>query len=206
MEIILEKAGKRFNAEWIFRNLSHVFTEGTACAILGRNGSGKSTLLQVLAGNYLPTNGTVTYRHNDKPVPGDEIFRHLSLCAPYQELIEEFTLPEMIDFHFSFKQRKDRCSNTDIIDLLGFGKQLRKPLRQYSSGMRQRVKLALAILSDTPLLFLDEPTVNLDQTGTAWYLGLIRQHSAGRLILVCSNLEEQETGFCTERLRIEDYK
>jgi len=206
VNIILNNTGKKFNTEWIFRNVSFTFGEEQSHAILGRNGSGKSTFLQILAGNMLPTAGTVTYSHNNTPIPAEQIFRHLSLVAPYQELIEEFTLPEMLRFHFSFKNMMPGFTIGKIIDMLGFSAHREKPIRQFSSGMKQRVKLIMAILSDTPLLLLDEPTMNLDHAGSEWYLALISEFRKDRLIIVCSNLEQTETGFCTGKLFIEDYK
>jgi ABC-type multidrug transport system ATPase subunit len=206
VRIELQNTGKKFNTDWIFRNVSHIFGEHNAYAILGRNGSGKSTFLQIIAGNLLPTAGIVSYSHHDFLIPSDKVFRHLSLVAPYQELIEEFTLPEMLKFHFSFKAIMPGFTIPEIIDMIGFTAHDKKPIRLFSSGMKQRVKLIMAILSDTPLLLLDEPSMNLDQEGTAWFLGLIREFQKDRLIVVCSNLEKVETSFCTGKLFIEDYK
>ena len=206
MNIILNNTGKKFNVEWIFRNISYTFGEHSAYAILGRNGSGKSTFLQVLAGNIVPTSGTISYSHLNKTITPEQIFRHLSLVAPYQELIEEFTLNEMLKFHFSFKSMMPSISIAKIIDILGFTAHKEKPIRQFSSGMKQRVKLIMAILSDTPLLLLDEPTMNLDHAGSEWYLGLINDFIKDRMVIVCSNLEKDETAFCTGKIFIEDYK
>ena len=103
MTITLQNIGRRFNRDWIFRGVDHKFTSGESYAILGPNGSGKSTLLQVLNGSLSPSIGTISYAYEGKPVEVDQIFEHLSLAAPYLELIEEFTLAEMIDLHFKFK-------------------------------------------------------------------------------------------------------
>lgn len=206
MEVRLEQAGRKFTAEWIFRNLTHTFTSGSSHAILGRNGSGKSTLLQVIAGNLHPSAGTVQYSLNGNPVGPADVFRYISLSAPYQELIEEFTLREMLTFHFSFKQPLPGFGIERITEVIGLGRTGRKPIRQFSSGMKQRVKLACALFSDTPLLLLDEPTTNLDQAGTAWYTNLVGEYTAGRTVIICSNLHHSESEFCTSVLSIEDYK
>ncbi|MFH1160008.1 MAG: ABC transporter ATP-binding protein [bacterium] len=206
MTITLTGIGKKFNTEWIFRGITTTFESGEAVAILGRNGSGKSTFLQVVAGNIHPTAGRITYSLNGTTVSDTDIFRHLSLVAPYEELIEEFTLDEMLRFHFSFKSLLKEYSIPGIIDLLAFSQWKSKPIRKYSSGMKQRVKLACAILSDTSLLFLDEPTTNLDKAGIDWYLELIHRHHKDRTLIVCSNLQEAESGFCGRRIQIEDYK
>ena len=206
MKITLTETGKKFNTEWIFRNVNYTFEDHTAYAILGRNGSGKSTLLQVIAGSIHPNAGKVEYLVSGKDVVPEKIFSHLAIVAPYQELIEDFTLGEMLDFHFDFKSIIRGQTNPGIIDLLGFPKSGKNPIRQFSSGMKQRVKLALAILSDVPLLLLDEPTMNLDAAGVEWYLKLLHEFAGNRTIIVCSNVQQQETSFCTGTLLIEDYK
>ena len=206
MKIILEKTGKKFNTEWIFRDLTYIFEEGENYAVLGRNGSGKSTLLQVIAGSMLPSEGKIKYSHAGKEIRDEEIFRSISCCAPYLELIEEFKLKEMLQFHFRFKSLLKGYSLDDVIQLLGFTGVENKPIRLFSSGMKQRVKLIQAFLSDTPLLLLDEPTTNLDQSGMEWYIELITKFSANRTVIICSNLQQQETNFCKGLIRIEDYK
>lgn len=206
MKIELENIGKKFNTEWIFRDVNFSFEEQSVSAILGRNGSGKSTLLQVIAGNLHPTVGQVTYTSIGKQVSSDEIFQHLTLVAPYMELIEDFTLSEMLSFHFSFKSYLPGYDQQAISDLLGFSSVKHKQIRQFSSGMKQRVKLVLGILSNVPLILLDEPTMNLDKSGIDWYLELIRKFSGNRTVIICSNLHQTESAFAGKSLQIEDYK
>jgi ABC-type multidrug transport system ATPase subunit len=206
VKIILEGTGKKFNTEWIFRKLDFSFERDKAYAILGRNGSGKSTLLQVIAGNIHPTEGTVTYSLDGKTIEVQDIFRYISCSAPYLELIEEFRLEEMLQFHFRFKKMLPGFTLKKITDMLGFKNEEHKPIRLFSSGMKQRVKLILAFLSDTPLLLLDEPTTNLDQAGIEWYLDLVRNYSEKRTVIICSNHQHIETEFCTENILIEHYK
>ena len=204
--ITLEKTGKKFNTDWIFRNLSYTFEEGEAYAILGRNGSGKSTLMQVLAGSIHPSEGTVKYSFGGTEIEVDHIFKYLSCSAPYLELVEEFKLLEMLHFHFRFKKIIPGYTIPQIIGILGFKGIENKPIRLFSSGMKQRTKLILAFLSDTPLLFLDEPTTNLDQAGMDWYLNLVNEFRQNRTVIICSNLQQLETGFCKGKLLIEEYK
>ena len=206
MKIILTGTGKKYNTEWIFRDLSYSFEKDHSYAILGRNGSGKSTLLQIIAGNIHPTSGKVAYSKGGQEIPVEKIFQYLTIVAPYQELIEEFTLREMLDFHFFFKSLVPGCTIQGIIDRIGFKDPGRKMIRFFSSGMKQRVKLTLALFSDVSIVLLDEPAMNLDETGTKWYLQLVSEMAKNRIILVCSNLQQQETLFCKEKLFIEDYK
>jgi ABC-type multidrug transport system ATPase subunit len=206
VKIILTGTGKKYNTEWIFRELSYSFEKDQAYAILGRNGSGKSTLLQIIAGNIHPTSGKVNYSKGGQEIPVEKIFQHLTIVAPYQELIEEFTLREMLDFHFFFKSLVPGYTIPGIIDRIGFKDPGRKTIRFFSSGMKQRVKLILALFSDVSVVLLDEPAMNLDEAGTNWYLQLVSEMAKNRIILVCSNLQHQETALCKEKLFIEDYK
>jgi len=205
MTITLQNIGRRFNRDWIFRGVYHTFTIGECYAILGPNGSGKSTLLQVLNGSLSPSIGTISYTNNGQVIEVDKVFEYLSLAAPYLELIEEFTLAEMIDLHFKFKSYKAGMNSNAVIDVLGMEANKNKLIKYFSSGMKQRLKLALAFCADTPLLMLDEPTSNLDAQGVDWYLGLVEKYAKSRLTIVCSN-QEHEYGFCGNRLNISDYK
>jgi len=206
MQIRLENIGKRFNNEWIFRNVTFTFDASSSSAILGRNGSGKSTLLQLIAGNLSPSEGKLTYTFRGKDIPVEHLFRFLTMVAPYQELIEEFTLKEMLTFHFAFKKIIPGFTLARATDMMGFSNVGKKQIRKFSSGMKQRVKLILALLSDVPLLLLDEPTMNLDQTGTDWYLNLVAELGKNRTLIIASNQHQTESAFTAKSLMIEDFK
>jgi len=118
MKITLTGLGKRYNQEWIFPDLNGEIASGDRWIITGRNGSGKSTLLQVIAGILEASAGSVSYQLNDQPVDVQHLFHYLSLVAPYQELIEEFTLQEMLTFHFSCKKPARHISMEEIRELL----------------------------------------------------------------------------------------
>ncbi|MBL4677380.1 MAG: ABC transporter ATP-binding protein [Mucilaginibacter sp.] len=205
MKITLHNIGRRFNREWIFRGIDYTFEEQNSYAILGSNGSGKSTLLQVLNGSLNPSAGEIKYSNADVDIEPENVFNYLSLAAPYLEVIEDFSLTEMIDFHFKFKKYRPGMDKQAVADILNLQGSRDKLIRYFSSGMKQRLKLALAFCSDTPTLMLDEPTSNLDNQGIDWYLSLIEQYSAGRLTIICSN-QEHEYSFCNHTLSIADYK
>ena len=205
MNITLQNIGRRFNREWIFRGVEYTFNAGDSYAILGSNGSGKSTLLQVLNGSLTPSAGILSYEKDGKEIAVEDVFQYLSLAAPYLELIEEFTLYEMIDLHFKFKSYKIGMDNKAVIDLLAMDANKNKLIKYFSSGMKQRLKLALAFCSETPILMLDEPTSNLDAQGVEWYLGLVEKFALNRLTIICSN-QPHEYGFCGHQLNISDYK
>ena len=204
MNITLQNVGRRFNKEWIFRNLSAEFSSGNSYAILGPNGSGKSTLLSVLMGSLSPSEGEISFS-DTKEIPVENIYKYISLAAPYLELVETFTLKEIIDFHFKFKNFAAGVDAKNLIGILGLEKAANKEIKYFSSGMKQRTKLALACCADTPILFLDEPTSNLDVQGISWYRELIENFGKERLTIIGSN-QIQEYEFCSVQLQISDYK
>lgn len=204
MTISLQHVGRRFNQEWIFRNVDYTFHAADKYAVLGPNGSGKSTLISVLLGNLTPSEGTVVYE-NGAPVPVESIYRHISFAAPYVDLIEEFTLQETIAFHFKFKPFYTGMDAEGVLELLGLGRSQDKALKYFSSGMKQRTKLVLACCAATPLLFLDEPTSNLDKQGVSWYLKLMERFGSDRTLIIGSN-QEVEYSFCNHFVQLTDYK
>jgi ABC-type multidrug transport system ATPase subunit len=204
--ISLEKTGKRYLREWIFRNLALSLSTGDRVAVMGPNGSGKSTLLQLIAGYLLPTEGTVRHVKDGRSVDPDAVYRHIAIAAPYLELIEEFTLREIIAFHCSFKRLRGRLGAEEVIRITGLTSSADKVFKYFSSGMKQRVRLALALLSDTPVLLLDEPCSNLDRDGIRWYQELIAEHGEERIIVVCSNNIPEEYSFCDRVLQVTDWK
>ncbi|MEI6949168.1 ATP-binding cassette domain-containing protein [Paraflavisolibacter sp. H34] len=205
MKINLSGAGKRYNREWIFRTATLEFLPGASYAITGPNGSGKSTLLQSIGGMLHLSEGSVSYFKDDQPLEGEKAFRYLSFCAPYLEVIEEMTLVELLEFHRHFKPLLPGISPAQVIEIVDLKAAAHKQIRYYSSGMKQRVKLAQAIFSDTPVVLLDEPCSNFDAKGIALYHSLIADYCSGRTVIVCSN-DEVEYNFCQEVIPVTRFK
>lgn len=205
MTISLSDAGKRFNRDWIYRHFTYQFISGDTYAITGPNGSGKSTLLQAISGVQLINEGTIEWKKEGKTIDPEKVFTDVSICAPYLEVIEEMTLQEFLEFHAGFKPFLPGLTIPSIISMLGLEKATNKQIRNYSSGMKQRVKLAQCILSDTAIVLLDEPCTNLDAAGIKLYHDLISQYGNNRLIVVSSN-DETEFKFCRHIINISDYK
>jgi len=213
MKITLTNAGKRFNRDWIFRHLSYQFISGKRYAITGPNGSGKSTLLQAIAGAMAINEGAISYELTDKKSPSivngqpltDSIYNQIAFCAPYLELIEEMTLQEFLEFHRVFKPFFTGMTITQIMEAVHLSQSAHKQIREFSSGMKQRVKLAQSILLDTPILLLDEPCTNLDLDGIEMYHQLIRDYATNRTVIVSSN-DVQEYNFCEQKIDITDFK
>ena len=205
MKISLTDAGKRFNRDWIFRHLTYEFSEGQSYAIIGPNGSGKSTLLQVLSGAMMVNEGNIQYSILNSQCSIEEVYQKISIAAPYLELVEEMTLTEFLDFHQQFKPLLPSVNTEKIISILDLEKAAHKQIRNYSSGMKQRVKLAQAIFSDVPVVLLDEPCTNLDEAGVSLYNQLIEDYCKKRMVVVSSN-DHHEYEFCKEKLNIMNWK
>ena len=206
LSIQLNNLGKKFNKEWIFKDLTYTINAGDKVVILGGNGSGKSTLLQVISGFITENEGSVIYRSNDKIIAVDKIKNFISFASPYIQLVEDFTLTEMIDHTKIFKPFVKDLSTEQIIELLDLTKARNKLIKQFSSGMKQRLKLGVAILCDTPLLLLDEPVSNLDTKAIEWYKELIKTYSQNRTVIVASNAIQDEFFICDKQLNVMDYK
>lgn len=205
MTISLSDAGKRFNRDWIFRHFSYHFESGQSYALTGPNGSGKSTLLQVMSGSMMINEGRIDFAIDNKPFDIENIYNHVSICAPYLELIEEMTLVEFLRFHCRFKPFLQGIDAENIIHTIGLENATHKQIRNFSSGMKQRAKLAQCIFSDTSIVLLDEPCTNLDQAGIDLYHRLISRYCKNRLVVVSSN-DEVEYSFCRAKLLMTDYK
>ena len=205
MYIQLEQIGKKYNREWIFRGLSYTFQAGKKYAITGPNGAGKSTLLQTIAGSTVLSEGSIKYSMAGQEILPENAFTSLSICAPYLTLIEEMTALEFLAFHESFKCFMPGITPDTALELIGLTTAANKQIRYFSSGMKQRIKLAQAIFSDVPVLFLDEPCTNLDETGYALYQSLIQNYASHKLIIVSSN-DKAEYHFCEEVIDIKNYK
>lgn len=205
MQINLTQAAKRFHKEWIFSKLDFQLNTGHHYALIGNNGSGKSTLLQIMGGYIGLTKGKITWEQEGNTLNADNIFSKISIAAPYLELVEEFTALEQISFHKKFKPLLNKIDNKTLLNAVGLEKSGDKQIRNFSSGMKQRLKLGLAIFDQSPLLLLDEPCSNLDQEGMATYHALIQNYALDKLIIVASN-DPQEYQFCDRSLTLAQFK
>ncbi len=180
--------------------------QGKSYAITGTNGSGKSTLLQIIAGATLHSEGKIEYYYSAQPnqiAAGENAYKQIAFAAPYLDLVEEMTATEFLTFHNNFKLFSTGFA--EMLQAVGLQKAADKQIRYYSSGMKQRLKLAQAFFSETTVLLLDEPTTNLDEEGIEVYKNLWAKHTANRLVIVSSN-DKAEYENCNDVIRIGDYK
>jgi ABC-type multidrug transport system ATPase subunit len=203
MDLILENLGKKYEGNWIFRNVNLSLPAGSRLLITGKNGSGKSTLAKAIAGLILPSEGKIQYKNQSTILTEDDAYKSIQLIGPYIDLVEDFTLEEFLHFHAKFKSF--HLSVNELIELGYFVEHRAKYIRNFSSGMKQRVKLLISLLSDVQLTILDEPTTNLDEKGTEWYHELVKRFALTKTIVVCSNSPMADAQFCAQSINIEDY-
>jgi ABC-2 type transport system ATP-binding protein len=205
MQLLIDQLGKRFNREWIFKQFSAKLQAGKSYTFVGPNGSGKSTLLHVISGVMPSTEGKIIYRLGNQTIDEDKWYKQLVIAAPYLELIEEFSLLELLDFHTRFKPFKEGISKNELIERIELEGSKNKAIKYFSSGMKQRLKLALAFYSNVPVVMLDEPTSNLDAKWSAWYREEVQQLSPDQILLICSNVPA-EYDFCDTIINVSEFK
>jgi ABC-type multidrug transport system ATPase subunit len=200
-----ENLCKRFNREWIFKDLNYTFQSGNVYAITGPNGSGKSTLLQILWGQLPATSGALIYKSNQQTIPIEDIHQYVSIATPYMDLIDEFTLIEQLQFHFKLRPIRKGVSIDELLARLYLQEAKNKAISNFSSGMKQRLKLGLAFYTDAPLLFLDEPGTNLDDQAFQWYLKNLDEVIPEKTVFIASNQPEEYPGSAT-KLKLTQFK
>ncbi len=205
MTITAENLAKRFNREWIFRNLTREFTAGNMYAVTGPNGSGKSTMLQVLWGQVPPSSGIIHYKNSTSLVAEDEIFKHISIAAPYMDLVPEFTLDEQLRFHFRVKKIRENFSIEQLLEIAALNDSRAKAIGNFSSGLKQRIKLLIALYTQCEALFLDEPGTNLDSKAFGWYRSELEKLPSKTLVFIASNNPE-EYPYGAHHIGVMDYK
>ena len=203
MRIVAENLGKKFARDWIFRGFSFAFEPGRRYAITGNNGSGKTTLLKSLTGMQPTSEGQVTYEKGPKTIPIEDVFKHFTFTTPSLELIEEFTLAEQVEFYAKFRELT--LAPSALLERMQLTPHRHKPIRFFSSGMKQKTKLGLALFTDATAIFLDEPTTNLDRENIAWYLETIHSPRPDTTLIISSN-QPYEYDFCEEILVMDTYK
>jgi ABC-type multidrug transport system ATPase subunit len=204
MQVRLENLGKKYNKEWIFRGISLKIECNSNLAILGPNGSGKSTLLRIISSWSEATEGTISYSAaNGEPLEENMAVQEIGFVAPYLNIIEEFTLKEHLDFHFTFK--KPALPLDEMVKRANLEKAWNKSIVNFSSGMRQRLKLLLGLFTNNHLILMDEPTSNLDEEGISWYREEVQNLLGKKTIIIASN-QRSEYDFIEHSIDLNLYK
>lgn len=205
MDIRAEKLSKRFGAQWVIKDFSYEFQKGVNYAIEGSNGSGKSTLLHLCCTYLEPTKGLCQFYQGAQSVPLEKSYKYFSIAAPYLDLIPHFTITEQLAFTGKLKAWSAKWETDNLLELMELQAHKHKHIRSLSSGMRQRVRLITALASDVEIVFLDEPTTNLDKSAKNWFQEILSTLAKDKLVVIASN-EKEDLQQCAEYIQIEDYK
>lgn len=202
-----ESLGKRYANNWILKKVNFTFQSGNVYSVKGPNGSGKSTLLKILIGYLSPSFGAVNYLLDDsnRPLYRDNIYKHITIAAPYIDLIDHFSVSEMITFSYKIKPFIKKMTPQDVMDFTYLKQHKDLMVDEMSSGMLQRLKIGLAIFTDSKAVFLDEPGTNLDDKAKQWYKDLIQSELNGRTLIIASN-ESEDFAFKSQEFKLLNFK
>ena len=206
VQLLCSNIEKRYNGKLIFKDLNINLSNRTSLVITGRNGSGKSTLLKVISGLIRNDKGSVVINVNEKELPREKHYKKLGMLAPYINLYDEFTAYENLEFFFKLTQKEFDCERIFfLLNTVGLFKRKNDLVRNYSSGMKQRLKLAFAVLNSPPVLLFDEPRTNLDEEGIDIVYEIAEEQLKQGILIVATN-EKEDLQLCNSVLNLEDYK
>jgi len=205
-----ENLDKSFLNKVVFKEVGFELLNGSSIAVTGRNGSGKSTLLKVIANLLIPNKGKVTLTNNDEKVASEKFHFYVGMIAPYINLYDELTALENLEFFFDLKcktngsiERKDYLK--ELLNRVNLYSRRNDEVKNFSSGMKQRMKLAFAIINDPPVLIMDEPRTNLDTEGIDLIYRTAEEKRKNGILILATN-EPEDTKLCEKIISIEDYK
>ena len=205
MKITLQDIGKKWGKDWLYRNVSLIIEPNKPLVLLGSNGSGKSTLLKIVSGLLSPTEGIVSWQITQTEVPIEKRYLHASFAAPYLQLYEELSMQEAFALQHKLKPLSVKNAS-EFCEKIGLQVNPSKVMYSFSSGMKQRVKLGFALLSNTSFVFLDEPCTNLDDDGTKTYQSLLNQCiDSGKIVVIASNADLREYPSSAEQFNVQQF-
>lgn len=192
MRINLEQIAKLYRKDWIFKKVDYTFESNRSYVILGGNGSGKSTLLKIISGSLSPSKGKITYtQSNHQNISSGDIYQHIGMVTPYMALPEQLSIAEIFEFYKSFTPMRLNDASA-FFDFCYLNEAKDKKVKELSSGMLQRFKLALVFASEKSIWLFDEPSSNLDAKAIQWYQESLNTFKKDKLVIICSNEQTQE--------------
>ncbi len=203
--IVARSVGKRFGRRYVFRGVDVRAEPGEVIAITGHNGSGKSTLLRILSGLLTPTEGEVYGLSEGRKLSSENIAHAVGYVAPYVNSYDSFTARENLEFVRRVR-RIDSVQNVDdVLSRVGLAKFADQTVGTYSSGMKQRLRIGLALLHDPAILMFDEPGTNLDAAGRDLVASVVMQQKAsGRVVILATN-SEHEAAMCDREISMTEF-
>ena len=176
---------------------------GEIFGLLGPNGAGKTTTVEILEGLRSPDGGQATVLGVDVATGADELKPRIGISLQTAAMYPKLTVTEIIDLFRSF-YRRSRPTN-ELIELLGLGERRNARTKELSGGQQQRLAVALALVNDPELVFLDEPTTGLDPAARRALWDIVRDlRAAGRSVLLTTHYMEEAEILC-DRIAIMDH-
>lgn len=190
----------RFGFRGIFKDISFELESPSSIVMTGPNGSGKSTLLKIIAGLLVPSAGNVRFLKSDKVLNRDGLKGLLAMVSPEMNFYDELTGSENLEFFMkSMGRHAGKPEIENALEKVGLGGRGGDYLKGYSSGMKMRLKYALAVLSEPRVLIVDEPSTNLDISGKKIIYDLMNEHKKHGILIYATN-EEEELGIADKRI------
>ena len=186
--LILDSIEKTYHQRKIINNFSLTADFNQIIGISGRNGSGKSTLLKMISGFITPSQGTIYFLNPENNSLLNDWYQKISFLAPYIDIYQDFKLEDALHFHFKVKKIQSEFEIKDLIALSDL--PTNKLLKDFSSGMLQKLKIIIALYTQSDILLIDEPTEFLDSYAKSWFYKALEQQKNKRIILIASNNEE----------------
>lgn len=202
MQVEAKALHKDFGHQRVISGIDLTISSGDRWAIVGGNGSGKTTLLRLLSGLIRPSQGTVVWSEEAQFIPRETWTHRMNFAGPYVELIEELSLSELLKLHQGLRAFVSQLTSAEVEEISGLRVPANKPIRFFSSGMKQRLRLTLALLTQSDIVFLDEPTSNLDAAAIEWMQLLVEKYLEDRTLVVGSNHIAAELALCTQQLEL----
>ncbi len=203
LAIKVENLGKSFGERRVISSLNLELRQGESVAITGPNGSGKTTLLKLLLALLRPSSGKVTYYDDDRVLSREELRHRISFVSPYLSLYDQLSAEENLQFFTAVRGGNITGKNIDSlllrVGLDGRGMDL---VSEYSTGMKQRLKYAVALSNKPDFLLIDEPSSGLDDSGKAMMTALIEEQRAGSIIIIATN-EKEEYSLASQQCRLD---
>ncbi|MGD0591774.1 MAG: ABC transporter ATP-binding protein [Bacteroidota bacterium] len=203
VSITADDLSKDFNRRPIFRGISFSLSSPSSLAITGKNGAGKSTLSKILAGLIGSTRGSLTYTLNDKQVSIEEFKHYIGFVSPYLNLYDEFTALENLQLLSRIRTtpQQNESRMKDLLSIVNLWQRRDDLVGTFSSGMKQRLKYAFALLHNPIVLILDEPTSNLDEEGSEFVQRMVKQRKEEGILIVATN-DKEEAGWCAQNIHV----
>jgi ABC-type multidrug transport system ATPase subunit len=193
---------KKYGRNTIIDAISFSYQSPAVIGITGANGKGKSTLLKMISGYLSASSGSIEYSFGGKIIEQESIYEYLSFVAPYLDLVDNMKVHEAIDFHLLHKPAMNELIATNILELTYLNEHQNKLIGSLSSGMKQRLKLGLALSSQIPFILLDEPTSNLDEKAKNWFHETFRNYAQDKLIFIATNAISEEMVLCQQFINL----